>query len=131
MPIQLEFGSESFIAAVDNVLLRKSKITSLNIYNDPDRMPLLHQLLMFSRSSVELLHIRSRAQWGWRVQDEPVHELWEDLPSLRELFVHRYSIPINRLAAPKLVHLALEQTGCCRSVTVRSILDLFRDCPLL
>jgi hypothetical protein len=60
-----------------------------------------------------------------------VHDVWQDFPSLRELFVCRYSIPIDQLTAPNLVHLALEHTGCDRVVTVRCILDMLRGSPLL
>jgi len=59
------------------------------------------------------------------------HELWQDLPSLRQLFVCQYSIPIGWLTAPNLVHLALDEPGYGRTLTVRSILDALRGCPKL
>ena len=91
----------------------------------------LQQLFVYSRPSVERLRIYFETIRGWRNDEQSVHEIWQDLPSLRELFVHRYSIPIDQLNAPNLAHLALEHTGYGREVTVQSILDTLRGCPLL
>ena len=65
----------------------------------------------------------------WRAEEPAAREIWQDLPSLRELFVCRYSIPIDHLVAPNLVHLALEQGGY--DPTIKSTLDMLRGCPLL
>ena len=130
MPIQVDFDSQSSIAAVEKIVLRKNTIASLTVYNDPDRTPLLYQLFMLSRPSVKLLHI-SEGNWWQRAQDSPLYEIWQDLPSLRELSVCRYSMPVDRLAAPNLIHLALQQTACRPDISVKSILDMLRGCPLL
>ena len=131
MPIQLEFYRESPIAAVEKVLLHGNKITSLSVHHHPAQTPILGQLFMFSRPSVERLYMGPEEVAGWGARTQTAHTIWQDLPSLRELFVRQYSIPINRLTAPNLVHLALERAGYGRDVTVQSILDMLRGCPLL
>jgi len=131
MPIQLEFFRESSSVALEKILLHGNKIVSLTIDHRLDRIPLLHQLFASSRPSVERLHIRCQRRSGWRSNERTPHEIWQDLPSLRELFVCQYSIPIDRLAAPNLVHLALEEAGFRRDVALQSILDMLRGCPLL
>ena len=57
------------------------------------------------------------------------HEIWQDLPSLRELFLCQYTIPIDRLVAPNPIHIGLEQGE--HSATVKSTLGMLRGCPLL
>ena len=89
-------------------------------------MPLLHQLLMHSKPSVEQLHIYADR---WRTGESTAREVWQDLPSLRELFVCRSSVPTDHLVAPNLVHLALEQGGY--DPTIESTLNTLRGCPLL
>ena len=131
MPIQLEVYRESPIEAVEKVLLHGNKITSLSVHHHPAQTPLLGQLFTFSRSSAERLYMGPEEVAGWGTRTQTAHAIWKDLPSLRELFVHKYSIPINRLAAPNLVHLALERAGYGRDVTVQYILDMLRGCPLL
>ena len=80
---------------------------------------------------MEQLHIYSERIVGWTAEEETVHDVWQDLPSLRELFVCRYSIPIEKLTAPNLIHLALEHTGSNRNVTIQLVLDMLCGCPLL
>lgn len=60
-----------------------------------------------------------------------MHGAMGDLPSLRELFICRYCLPIDQLAAPNLVHLALDHAGYGQTVTAQTILDMLRRCPLL
>lgn len=131
MPIQLEFCRDSSSVALEKVLLQGNKITSLTIYHHLARIPLLHELFTSSRPFVEQLYIRCQKRSGWGSGEQTAHEIWQDLPSLRELFVCRYSIPIDQLAAPNLVHLALEEAGFHREVTVQSILNALRGCPRL
>ena len=65
-----------------------------------------------------------------RATEEPTaYEIWQDLPSLRELFLCQYTIPIDRLVAPNLIHIGLEQGE--HSATVKSTLGMLRGCPLL
>ena len=130
MPIQLEFGRKSSDVVLQNVLLHGNEIASLAIHHG-DSMPSFPQMLAFSRPSVERLHIYSDNLKGWKVEDQKAHEIWQDLRSLRELFVCRYSIPIDQLTAPNLTHLALEQAAHRRNFTVQSILAMLRGCPLL
>ena len=130
MPIHLAFCRESSSVALEKVLLHGNKITSLTINHRLDRIPLLHELFTSSRPSVERLYVRCQKRSGWRPNERTAH-VWQDLPSLRELFVCQYSIPIDQLTAPNLVHLALEEAGFRREVTVHSILDALRGCPRL
>ena len=117
---------------VEHIILHKSKIASLTVNHRSNIIPQLHQLLMHSRPSVERLHIHSEDLRGWRDEEQPVHEIWQDLPYLRELFVFRYYVPIGKLNAPNLAHLALETPGKERgSATLQSILGMLRGCPLL
>ena len=92
---------------------------------------MLRQLLMSSKSSVERLYMGPEEIAGWVARLQTGHGIWQGLPSLRELFVDKYSIPINQLAAPNLVHLALERADYAQYFTVRSVLDMLRGCPLL
>jgi len=129
MPIQLDLSHTSKDVALENVLLRGARIVSLIIYDDLDRRPLFLQLLKASGPSVERLHIH--CDGGRRPKKQAAHEVLQDLPSLRQLYVSLYSIPVDRLVAPNLVHLALDETGCSRAITVPSILGALRNSPRL
>jgi len=131
IPIQLELDQQSSNVALESVLLSKNKISSLAIHHGFDGMESLPRLLTFSRMSVERLHIYSNNLRGWRDEDQTPHGIWQNFPSLRELFVCRYSIPIDQVTAPNLTHLALEQAAYHRNVTVQLILDMVRGYPLL
>ena len=131
MPIQLDFHRESSSVALEKVLLHGDRIASLTIHHRLDQIPLLHQLFTSSRPSVEQLHIFCQKRSGWKPNERTAHEIWQDLPRLRQLFVRRYSIPIHQLAAPNLVHLVLEEAGHHRNITVQSVLDALHRCPLL
>ena len=108
MPIRLKFAPRSSTVALESVLLRGNKITSLAVQPYVNPVPLLHQLFMHSRPTVEQLHIYTNTH---RTDESAAREIWQDLPSLRELFVYRYSIPIDHLVAPNLVHLAWNKEG--------------------
>ena len=131
MPIQLEYSQLSSSVALEKVRLRGVKFASLTIDHYLERIPLLHQLLMSSGPSIERLHIRCEGRSGWRPDEWTAHRIWQDLPSLRQLFICQYSIPIDQLTAPNLIHLALEEPGYCRDITIQSILDALRGCPRL
>ena len=112
--------------ALENVLLHKNKISSLTIHHHFDPVPLLHRIFMDSKPSVDQVYIYINEQRG---EESAEREVWQDLTSLRELFVYRYSIPIDHLVAPNLVHLALEEGGY--NPRLKSTLDMLRGCPLL
>jgi len=131
LPIQLRLEPLFPTAALGNVLVQGKEISSLTITRQPHRIPLLRQLLMLSRPSLKQLHIYTEKLRGRGVEEQPVQDVWQDFPFLRELFVCRYSIPIDQFTAPNLVHLALEYTGIDRIVTVQGILDMLRGSPLL
>jgi len=131
MPIQLEFDQQSSNVALESIILCKNKISSLAIYPRFNTSPLLHPLFVLSAPYVERLHVHSETQRAWGAEEQTAHEIWPGLPSLRKLFVSRYSTPIGRLSAPNLAHLALEQAGYGQNFTTRSILDMLRACPLL
>jgi len=131
LPIQLEFDRKSSNVALETVLLHKAKISSLAIHRGTDRIPSFPQLLVLSRPSVERLHAYSDVTAAWRAEDQAAQEVWQDFLSLRELLVSRYSIPVGRLTAQHLAHLALEETGGYRIPNTQSILDMLRGCPLL
>ena len=131
MPIQLKLDQQSSDVALGMVLLCGDRVSSLTVHHGDDRMALLHKLVTVYGAPVERLYLYTEYVEGLRVEDQSAHELWQDLPSLRELFIRRYSIPIDQLAAPNLVHLALEQASHNRSFATLSILDVLRDCPLL
>ena len=130
MPIQLTFDQQSSIEVLEYILLRQNGLVSLTIRCYAYRRPPLHRLLALSVPSLERLHIYS----GMQVQEDKeqgTSDIWQDFPPLRELFVSQYPIPISQLAAPNLIHLALEIGGEERENTIRSILDMLRGCPLL
>ena len=131
LPIQLELDRQSSNVALESVLLCENKISSLAMHDDTHRIPSLHQLFMLSRPSVERLHVYSSTMRGWIVGERSAHEIWQGFPSLRELFVSRYSIPIDRLTTQNLAHLALEETKHQRVPAAQYFLDLLRVCPLL
>jgi len=131
MPIQLEFNQRSSNIALATVLRFENKISSLAIHPRFYTVPLLRRLFVLSGSSVERLHVYSDTQSGWGVGEQTAHEIWPDLPSIRELCVSRYSTPIGQLSAPNLTHLALEQAGYGQKFTIQSLLDMLRACPLL
>ena len=126
LPIRLMLASQSSIIALKKVLLRGNKVISLAVHPYLHPMPLSHQLFTHSRPTVEQLHVFADR---WRAEEPAAREIWQDFPCLRELFVCRYSIPIDHLVAPNLVHLALEQEGC--NPTLKSTLNMLRACPLL
>ena len=125
IPIRLKFGPQSSDVALANIILHGNKIASLNVHRHAGRMPPLHQLFVRSRPTVEQLHIYDR----WATEDPTEREIWQDFPTLRELLLCQYAIPIDHLVAPNLVHLGLEGGGY--NVTVKSTLDMLRGCPLL
>ena len=127
MPIHLDFHLEPSSAALEKVLLHGNEIVSLIIQHRLDQLPLSDQLFKFSRRSVERLHICPKEL----CEGGTTRELWQDLPSLRELFTRQYPTPIDQLTAPNLVHLVLEQTGYALNLIVQSVLDMLRGCPLL
>ena len=130
MPVQLGLSRQWSNLAVEKVLLHGNKVTSLNLRRSPGRFSIPDQLFTFSRPSVERLYIYQ--EMVSRLEDwEKIHELWQTLPSLRELFVRQYPILIDRLAAPNLTHLALDEAGTGWYIAVQSILDALRGCPLL
>ena len=129
MPIQLEFGLQWSTEALENVIDHGNEISSLALHCDVDPTPLLHQLVTLSGPSIERLGVYSES--GWWGEEPTADEVWRGLPSLRELFAYRYPIQIYQLAAPNLVHLAMEQGGCSRDATIQSILNMLRGCPLL
>ena len=132
-PIQIEFSQQSSSVALENVLLRGAKIASLTVDNSLDLIPQLHQLFIPSGPFVEQLHILCEDQSMQESREEIPHEFWQDLPSLRQLFVRQYSIPLDQLSAPNLVHLTLEGPICRRGAPLQSILILntLRGCPRL
>ena len=128
MPIQLKFDQQPSIEVLEYILLRQNKLTSLTVRRDAYRGPPLHRLLALSIPSLERLHIYSGMQ-GQEDGEQRTSDIWQDFPSLRELFVSQYPIPIGQLAAPNLIHLALEIGGEEREFTIRSILDMLPDRP--
>ena len=111
MSIQLEFDQQSSNVALESVILCGVKISSLAVRPRFSTSLLLHQLFVLSGPSVERLHVYSDTQRVWGVEEKTTYEIWPDLPSLRKLFVSRYSTPISQLSAPNLAHLALERAG--------------------
>ena len=129
-PVQSGFSRQLSSVALEKVLLHGNKVTSLDLRLRFDRLSALGQLFQFSGPFVERPSIYREGSTG--MEDwEKTRELWRDLPSLRELFVHRYPILINRLTAPNLTHLAPDKAGPGRDITVQLILDVLRGCPLL
>ena len=129
MPIQLVVDQELSSVALEKVLIHGNKIVSLTIRHRLDEFPLSNQLFTFSRRSLERLHICSKKVCEWESQGQTTRKLWQDLPSLRKLFIRRYPTEIEQLSAPNLAHLALEQTKYGKSPTVRSILDMLPAAP--
>ena len=126
MPLRLKLGPRSSSVALENVLLRGNKIASLTVHRYVGRMSPLDQLFIHSRPSLERLQMYTER----RATKEPTaHEILQDLPSLRELFLCQYTIPIDRLVAPNPIHIGLEQGE--HSATVKSTLGMLRGCPLL
>ena len=127
MPIQLKFNQQSSIEVLEYILLRQNKLVSLTVHRYAYRRPPMHRLLALSVPSLERLHIHS----GIQDEEQGTNDIWQDFPSLRELFVSRYLIPIGQLAAPNLIHLALEIGGEERENADRSILNMLRGLFLL
>ena len=131
LPIHLRLESPFSSAVLEEVLLRGKKVASLNVNHRTHQISQLQQLFVLSRPSVErLLSVTDDLREGMP-EDKTVREIWQDFPVLRELFVILHSVPIDRLTAPNLVHLALEYTGRRQNVTVQSILGMLHGCPLL
>ena len=132
LPIQLRLELPFSSEALEDVLLHGNKIVSLTVRHQAEKEIPFHQLLVSSIPHLERLHIyRVPNLWEWRIQERTTDDSWQRFPSLRQLFVSRYSLPIDRLAAPNLTHLALECAGHKQNVTVQTILDMLRRSPLL
>ena len=132
LPIQLRLELASSSDALEDVLLHGNNIVSLTVQLPTKKTLPLHKLLASSIPHLERLHIyHVPPLWEWRVQEWMTDESWQRFPSLRQLFVGRFPLPIDRLAAPNLTHLALESTGRGNNVTVQTILDMLRQSPLL
>ena len=128
MPIQLKLDPEWSNAAVENVIFHGKKVASLIVRGYMEPSPQLNLLVMRSGRSIERLGVYTEE---WEAREPKMDEVWQDMPSLRELFICQYAIPIGRLVAPNLVHLALEQQGCTQRITIHSTLDMLCGCPLL
>lgn len=131
IPIQLRLERSFSNVALRGVLLHESGISSLITSYHPREIQSSRKLLTGSRQSLEQVHIYAgQNMWG---QEDPIHDLWDHLPSLRELVVFRYQLPIARLDAHNLVHMVLERVCDMwhRKFTVRTILDTLLRCPLL
>ena len=132
LSIQLRLELPFSSVALKEVLLRGNKIVSLTVEHQTKKALPFHQLLVSSIPHLERLHIYrvpnflESATRGWTTDHS-----WQRFPSLRQLFVSRYPVPIDRLAAPNLTHLALEYTSHKNDVTVQTILDMIRRSPLL
>ena len=131
LPIQLRFKEPFPSEVLEKVLLHGNKIASLNAGHDIDQISQLQQLFAFSRPSVEQLLLYTADLEGRAHLDRAVPGMWQGFTVLRGLFVMLHSVPIHRLTAPNLVHLALECTGSQQDITVESILDMLRRFPLL
>ena len=131
LPIQLRIGLRVSEVALEDILLHENKIVSLTVDHPPNKVPRLHPLLVSSRPYLERLHINTQDFWDRTFRERAMDEVWQGLPSLRDLFVSRYSFPIDQLASPNLTHLALHHTGYEQNVTAQTILDMLRKCPLL
>ena len=131
LPVQLRLKPRFSSAALGSLLLRKKKIVSLTVDYRPEQVLWLRQLFDFSVSSVERLHVYTDSTREWRPQDLPTGDVWQGLQRLRELFVSRYPVPVEKLYAPNLAHLALERMGNGQTFTTKTILDMLRGCPLL
>ena len=130
LPIQLRLEPPFPGAVLEDILLHGNRITSLTVNHVPRQISQLNQLFAFSRPSVERLLLYT-GDHGGIPELRTVREIWQDFPLLRELLVVIHPVPIDRIAAPNLVHLALEHTGRQQNVTPRTILSMLRGCPLL
>ena len=131
LPIQLRLESAFSATALKSVLLHGGKISSLTTTHQPWRIAFLRQIFSSSRHTLEQLHICAERREVWGAGEDPVHNIWNHLPSLRELFVYQNPTPIGRLGAPNIVHLAIERVVHQRAVTIHAVLDTLRGCPLL
>ena len=130
MPIRLSLDPRTSIVALENALLHGSKIASLAIHHDVNRTNPLHKLPPLKIPPVERLHLYSCGPRG-QEDEEWTGGILQDLSPLRELFVRQLPDPFGKPTAPNLIHLALENGEMGRGVTIRSILDMLRGCPLL
>ena len=131
LPIQLRLGSEFSTVASEAALLHESGFSSLvTRIHRSSQVSFLRKLLASSPQSLEKLHICDGPGFEW-AEEAPTHRIWDHLPSVRELLASCHLIQIGKLNAPNLVHLALERTGHRQTVTVRAVLDMLCECPLL
>jgi hypothetical protein len=131
LPIHLQLEPILSNAVLKDVLLYRNPVASLTLNHMLDDIPHLYQLFVFSSPTVERLKIYADNLLRSADERQALHEIWQDFPSLRELFVGHFFVPIDRLTAPNLVHLALEYRGHRQNITVQAILDALRGCPLL
>ena len=131
LPIRLQIKPPFPAAALEDVQACKNKIVSLTIHHKYTKGFPLHQLLPPSMPHLERLCICVPSFWVCEFQEQTPREVWQGLKSLRELLVYRYSLPIDQFTAPNLVHLALHSPGYRQNVTLRIILDMLHQCPLL
>ena len=132
LPIQLRLEPPFQSAILEDVLPHGNKVLSLTANHSPSWISQLQPLFAFSRPSVERLLLYSDDLWGTEPKEQVICEMWQDFPLLRELLVRSHCVPIGRFTTPNLVHLALEYTGSFyQNVTVQTILDALRGCPLL
>ena len=129
LPIQLLLDPGFSDEALDYLLLHENKIVSLTVNHECDEVPRARQLLMSCKPHLEQLHIYALKKWQWETLGRAMDGVLQGLSSLRKLFISRYPLLMDQLAAPNLVHLALERTSYRPSVTI--ILDMLRQCPLL
>ena len=115
----LGVSRRSSSVALNKVLFHGSKVALLSLRLSLGQLSIPGQLftLLGHLWSGYIYHQEATGSKDW----EKIHELWQGLPSLRELFVRRYPILIDWLTAPNLIYLALDEAGSGWNVTAQSI----------
>ena len=129
LPIQLRLEPGFLDAALEYLLLHENRIVSLTVNHECDEVPRARQLLISCKPHLERLHIYALKNLQWETLGRAMDGVLQGLSSLRKLFISRYPLLMDQLAAPNLVHLALDRTNYRPHIT--PVLNVLRRYPLL
>ena len=127
VPLRLELRKGFSNEALNTVLDHGSEYTSVFVYLTTEQTDLLHKGLV--TSSMEEFVLFTDEDYG--PPERITVDIRGEFKSLRRLLVSGFTLPIDHIEAPNLIHLALETSYPGSEYTANSILDMLRGCPQL
>lgn len=130
VPLRLELDSDLSTGALNMVLDSGGKISSVSAHLLPDQLRSLHPRLVTPSVEELVLFIDESEVSTWK-QNINVN-IQGEFMFTHKLSVSGFLLPIDRITAPNLIHLSLENTisGFSR-ITIQSVLKMLQGCSQL